>query len=576
MDGKGPTMRVLRPKTKPHAPPERLNQSRPDSADLTPVMRLFVIALRLLLVGLVAAAQLGPGNAADPTIWFTPVEPFSLRNRNPSATTDLDQMVGSYDRWMNAAAHIKVLKVGTLFALASPDSMLADLLQQLKTKQIAFAIETSLLIKDGHCGDNVEGFTEPNLPERLAKKVKRLGGTIDYLAMDSELWFGHQYDRRNACHYTIEDIARRVAEQVSLIRQIFPDIRIGSIEPIGVVDLPDWPEKLERWLRAYKDAVGAPLSFFHLDVNWNGPWELQLRELVPYLKTNHIPRGVIYTGDPDDESGEAWTRHAEEKFVRMETDPWLIPDHAVMQSWLRQPTKNLPETVAGTTTFLVNRYITRRTKLIGERGGDLITGRLLGTDDMPLGEKILQIFSIDGKQSPEVKTISGRVPHDAVSATIGIRVNVECDCLGSADVAIGTMLYQDGERLQHAIVPPSEPLGGSDGRIRVPFGKRFSRNIAGFRVGPDSSYTLYVPMQASYGSLGSGHVAIIFLDAAGKGLRQSVLPFRSAPVLIGTSQTDASGRFTFLLQHNQDNNNNFLVKFQGDASDRMNWVQLRK
>jgi hypothetical protein len=42
---------------------------------------------------------------------------------------------------------------------------------------------------------------------------------------------------------------------------------------------------------------------------------------------------------------------------------------------------------------LVNRYITRRTKLIGERGGDLITGRLLGTDDMPLGEKILQIFA---------------------------------------------------------------------------------------------------------------------------------------------------------------------------------------
>ena len=135
-----------------------------------------------------------------------------------------------------------------------------------------------------------------------------------------------------------------MARQIAIIKRIFPKIEVGDIEPVGAPFLPDWTDEIRQWMAAYRNAVGEPLRFFHADVNWNGPWRQHLKTLVPMLRAEHIPFGVIYIGNPGDASGEEWAQHAEEKFVDVEASPEFVPDQAIFQSWLPQPERNLPNT----------------------------------------------------------------------------------------------------------------------------------------------------------------------------------------------------------------------------------------
>ena len=59
---------------------------------------------------------------------------------------------------------------------------------------------------------------------------------------------------------------------------------------------------------------------------WSGPWRQQLSLLAPRLHEAGIKTGVIYDGDPDDQSDLAWTSHAEQRFSTIEADRAISPD----------------------------------------------------------------------------------------------------------------------------------------------------------------------------------------------------------------------------------------------------------
>jgi hypothetical protein len=48
-----------------------------------------------------------------------------------------------------------------------------------------------LIVGSDSCGMGVEGYGNPNTIENTARHIKSLGGTIDYIAMDVPVWFGH-------------------------------------------------------------------------------------------------------------------------------------------------------------------------------------------------------------------------------------------------------------------------------------------------------------------------------------------------------------------------------------------------
>jgi hypothetical protein len=82
----------------------------------------------------------------------------------------------------------------------------------------------------GECGFGVEGLNRPGRNAGSFKRLKQLGLDIQYIAMDEPLTFAHDHDKKNACQFSIQDTARRVAASIAEIRQYYPNVKVVDDE----------------------------------------------------------------------------------------------------------------------------------------------------------------------------------------------------------------------------------------------------------------------------------------------------------------------------------------------------------
>jgi hypothetical protein len=136
----------------------------------------------------------------------------------------------------------------------------------LKGRRIALAVSIGAALMDnlnpvpGECGFGVEGMSRPGRNAADFRRLKQLGIEIRYVAMDEPLTYSHYYSKKNACHYSIDDTARRVAAAITEIRQYYPDVRVVDEEAPTITSAPQWNADIAGWLAAYRRAAGAPLD----------------------------------------------------------------------------------------------------------------------------------------------------------------------------------------------------------------------------------------------------------------------------------------------------------------------------
>jgi hypothetical protein len=320
---------------------------------------LLLCALPIALPGMSLAA----GTAE---IWLSGVPPFVRQKMFQESDSDYLDLFKPDARWSKSAQRVKVFMINGGLIMHQSDEELKAVFADLKRRRIALAIEMGLLSgKDssGHqeCGVGVEGFAAPDNAKVIANRIQKNGGELAYVAMDEPLWYGHHFSGKNACQWSMESVARDIVPRVAGLREKFPDVQIGDIEPVGTAEPADWVGEIAQWTRVYQQVVGEPLSFFHADVAWNGPWQRQLPAVKQRIDATGLKFGVIYDGGGSkDESDEVWTREAEQHFRIVESNPAMIPDHAIIQTWARWPKKMLPEDEPGTMTNLVLQYIGQR------------------------------------------------------------------------------------------------------------------------------------------------------------------------------------------------------------------------
>ncbi|MBV8115672.1 MAG: hypothetical protein JO300_13095, partial [Silvibacterium sp.] len=274
----------------------------------------------------------------------------------PNSGTDFEALFSADAHWSKAASKIQVFKVSTQLIMSGSDELLSRMFADLKRRNIGLAVE-ALILSEGpnNCGHGFEGYSSPRTMQVMAERIRKFGGDLRYVAMDEPLWYGHHYDKKNACQSSYADLARDVAQKVAMLRAVFPNVKIGDIEPLG--SSGDWTNEIIQWTQAYRAAVGEPLSFVDADINWSGPaWHQQLAALAKALRGAGVALAVTYDGDGSDKTGQQWTEHAEQRFAAVESDPLTKPDIAVLQTWMAQPAHFLPEEEPGTLSWLVNRY----------------------------------------------------------------------------------------------------------------------------------------------------------------------------------------------------------------------------
>jgi hypothetical protein len=519
-------------------------------------------------------------NAAQATdVWLAGTDPVVRRTSyKDEQPTDYMQLFEDNAPWTNAAKNTKAFKTTTQFVVGATDEQLSKMFANLKKRKISFAMETLMLpVGDNGCGKGIEGYLDPNGLQSVIERIRRLGGELRYVAMDEPLWFGHTSNQPNACHSSIESIARNVAFRVSVIRKVFPEVAIGDIEPVDSPAQPnDWMDEISQWAEAYRKANGTPLLFFDADVTWSGSWKPQIKSLAERLHTAGISFGMIYDGDATDQSGVAWTTHAEERFTQVESDPSIRPQRAILQSWTLQPTHMLPETEPGTMTYLVNRYLSRGVVLTLERAHGRLFGHLADSSGDPVNGGQVALFAVDGATAAKksMRTLSGKVPATASKAIVGLRINTECGCSGPAQVSVGALNYRDARA--NTALRSFLPTNATDTEFSAKAGEAISRNSQPFTVAAGTHFTFEVPMGATSVSIDSGYLALLFLDSNGKEVERTRLPFQPSTEDLGTVTTNSKGDFSLQLPADTTNSNpSYRATFSGGSGYRLTSTVLQ-
>jgi len=325
----------------------------------TLILSVAVMAFGCACAGAPSAARAqGSGASGLPKIWFSPRPESSGR----AGAADFMELFQPNAPWPKASSALSAFVLYTPFVHEASDAQLTTIIRALQQRHIPIGINQGILLRpppNAHCG-HTEGYADirGNL-----ERIRTLGGVVAYLNADEPLWFAHARKAPDACQTPIRQLATDAATSVRTIQSIFPEIKIGEVEPITNWRNPqEMVADVNEWLDAFQAATGRPMAFFGVDLNWgaeNRPWQAGVKALVPELRRRNIPVLAIYDGDSNrrnENTDSGWIRQAQSNAQSFES---LVgrPDIVKFQSWVRWPTHLLPEDKPDTFTNLILSYV---------------------------------------------------------------------------------------------------------------------------------------------------------------------------------------------------------------------------
>jgi hypothetical protein len=293
-----------------------------------------------------------PANAGpSPDIWLAPLDATHTADRRGSV--DYFQLFNAESQWQFVSEHVQVFKIYHFFVTTATDMELHTLLDYLSRHHIQLALEQRMLTDDGDCkGDGGSSAAA------AVYRLHELGAALAYIAMDEPVL---HWRSKTSCHASIERVANNISKTLEKLRQLYPNIQVGDIEPIGgwsgsgrlvpdAVGLHD----------IFKSTTGIDLAFFHADVGWDTLWLPILSELGHQMQKRHVAFGVIYNASSDDISDLSWAKDTVAHLKAFEGAYGSPPDMAVFQSWSPNPTHVLTESVSTSLTGIVGAYLKYR------------------------------------------------------------------------------------------------------------------------------------------------------------------------------------------------------------------------
>jgi uncharacterized protein (TIGR03437 family) len=536
-------------------------------------MRATIRSMAALLVPAILAA-------ASPQIWFCPLDSIFRSRVNYSGSPQYMSLFTPSSPWTQAASHINVFKVYSTWISAASDADLQIQFSDLNRRGIALALEAGAITASSQCGIGVEAQGGQDLVN-LALKIQKNGGNLRYLAMDEPIYFFTLYTGSNACQWTVDQMAANVAANLRALRAQFPNVIIGDIEPFPVA-APNWLAQYQAGIEAFRKALGFPLAFFDADVAWDSPGYLaDLAAVRGMVASEGLPFGIIYNGSPKAVSDADWIRSAAGHMATAELTLGS-PDMVIFQSWDPYPKKLLPETDSDAFTALIDSYFRRRTTLSSSITGSVIQGILTAADT---GEPIADV-PVDINLSPTagagvsaLYTMAGTIPVGTQSVVFGARVNLECDCSGSADFlassftmdagATGVLTRDFSNQLNGwGVYSTSASVTVENGSLHVIAqpGQSVLLNSPPLPFTTAVPYTFRVKAQVAPKSAGSGYFALIFLGATGE-ISRVRIPFAPALVPVATLTTDTLGHYAAALAAGISGALNIQSTFAGDQND---------
>lgn len=301
------------------------------------LLPFFAVAGGLLLPAPSLHAQ---GSIARPEVWMMP--PGQDHGR---AFRDLFEQPAA---WRETRSLIDVLFCADHHLNREfNDEELRKWFGQLNAWKLKFALEVGAIKPWGLTGEKCFGAGSA-----MWKRFQGLGANLHAIALDEPLLCRRQHIKTESDDYAVHETAKYIA----LVRRHFPQMLIGDIETYPSIPLADhfwWIDALNRRLA---ELGVRGLDFYRLDVNWaefvahhRGSWK-EVRTLERHCRERKLPFSLIYwasdypamkrMGLADDSTWYVG-------IMRQGYDYALVdgrPDQYVIESWVQNPARCLPET----------------------------------------------------------------------------------------------------------------------------------------------------------------------------------------------------------------------------------------
>ena len=312
-----------------------------------------------------------PDLSGRPLVWFAPLPPMpEIPGRRFTGSEDFHDLFLPDAPWNTAADRIDVFELyggwipyapGTGQAYAEWEAQLKQLVEFVKQHGLALAMEHSPITRPADCGTDAESWGGLEVNLETARIIQRLGGTLQFIAMDAPYYYTSLVDYPGACRRPAEDVAREIDSYIQGMKEVFPEVVIGDTEPLQANLLTS---VYMDWIRKFREVTGYNLPFFHMDIDYARPdWPERVKELEDFARGEGIDFGILYFGSWDDLTDEAWLSNAGERIKRYELAAGGQPDHVLFQSWHNHPDRTLPDTQPYTYTGFINRYFEDKSTL---------------------------------------------------------------------------------------------------------------------------------------------------------------------------------------------------------------------
>ncbi len=502
--------------------------------------------LRCLTILACVPASIAGRSSGAQQIWLAPL-PLTVRTDGTVAgTRDYFDMFAPKAPWQSVASKVSVFKIYPELLRSASDDQIRALVAGLADRHIMLALEAPVLAAASDCAP---GADHRRWLPALLERLHRLGGQLRKLVMVGPIVDGHISVRAGACRWTLADVAQDAALTVARIRDMFPDVEVGEIEPIGNGTGYLDPAELATWFEDWTRADGHSLAFLHLDVEWGKPWGRDLRRVADEASRHGVPLGVIINASASALSDQQFADQALSHAVRVVQEIGHSPEQLVFQSWEDFPHRALPDTDFTTMTGLIRAYV-RTPSLLQATG----TGhaRLVTASGQPIAGASISIashFDGSGLQADRL-SIQGIVPHTAKTALFVLRVHTECDCVTNAasftlhDAAFSQSRSATGQSSTVGQAPIASPTFGPFVE-NVAAGQPRILNSRPFPVTADQHFAASVALSVPFSADHTGIVGLVFLNDADREVRRTTDFLSPSWTSLAQVATDRNGEVTF-------------------------------
>jgi hypothetical protein len=315
-----------------------------------------LVGLSTLTAVLLLVASVSVAGAQ--TVWLAPM-PDQITPQGFLVDPDYQQLFEDGATWPHALSHTRVFAIDRRYIATQPEPNLQRIFAFLRNHGIALAVIFGF-VPANNCGQDVEGTAHrPDENFLVARRAKRLGGDLVYAVVDEALVWGHYFHGRNACQYSIDELAAGFAREARQVRSVFPGAEMVDTETSsGIPSMDEFGQWLDALKRELGDGAPKVVSF---DVQWYRPWQQTIPPMIATLRQHGLGYGVIYKGTYLDRTDAQYIVSTQQHIKDWQATVAEHPDRVLFQSWEPNPTKILPETSPTTLTYLVNWYCTQTT-----------------------------------------------------------------------------------------------------------------------------------------------------------------------------------------------------------------------